>query len=289
MKNNSSETKCSAFYCNDSFKKWFVGVTDGDGCFHFREIKPGVWNFTFKIGQSVYNLRLLYYIKSMLGVGSITICKENAEFRIRNRQHIIKYIIPIFDEYSLLTSKYFNYKNFKEAILILDNPSLSKEEKDIKIKNLNNLIIPDNYISPIWNIINNKINNLTDVKKMLNKNWLIGFTEAEGSFYITKKGPKRFVHAFEITQKLDKIVQDAIGLILNIKVINKKTYYTIVTTKTSTIKFIIDYFHKTMKGMKSLEFRIWARSFKNKEDFNVMYKTQILMRKIRSIKRTTKK
>lgn len=47
----------------------------------------------------------------MLGVGSVSVSnsKDNTiEFRIRNTQHIIQYIDPIFDKYPLLTSKHFN-------------------------------------------------------------------------------------------------------------------------------------------------------------------------------------
>ena len=39
-----------------------------------------------------------------------------------------------------------------------------------------------------------------------------------GSFYIVKKGPKRLVLAFEITQKLDIIVLEAIAKILGLTV-----------------------------------------------------------------------
>ena len=75
---NPSETKRSAFYNgtiknSTEFYEWLVGVTDGDGTFHFRKTKKGVWSFTFKIGQSNYNLRLLYYIKSKLAVGSVSV------------------------------------------------------------------------------------------------------------------------------------------------------------------------------------------------------------------------
>ena len=55
----------------------------------------------------------------------------------------------------------------------------------------------------------------------MSKEWLIGFTEAEGSFYLTKKGPNRIIHCFEITQKKDEIVLIAISLILEIKVLKK--------------------------------------------------------------------
>jgi hypothetical protein len=143
-----------------SFYLWLVGVTDGDGTFHFSKTKKGIWSFTFKIAQSNYNLRLLYYIKSMLSIGSVSVpnSKDNtAEFRIRNIQHIIQYVLPIFDTFPLLTSKYFYYKLFREAILIMNDSTLSKEEKDKHkhISHLKSQTMPDNYISPAWDVIVN--------------------------------------------------------------------------------------------------------------------------------------
>jgi len=131
-------------------------VTDGDGTFHFSKTKQGIWSFTFKIGQSNYNLRLLYYIKSMIGIGSVSVhnSKDNtAEFRIRNIQHIIEYIIPIFDTFPLLTSKYFHYKLFRDAILIMNDYTLTKEEKDKQISQLKSQTMPDNYYSPAWDLL----------------------------------------------------------------------------------------------------------------------------------------
>jgi len=293
IEENPSETQRSAFYSgtiknSTQFSEWLVGVTDGDGTFHFSKNKKGIWSFTFKIGQSNYNLRLLYYIKAKLEVGTVSVpnSKDNcAEFRIRNIQHIIQYILPIFDQYPLLTSKHFHYSLFKEAIFIMNNSSLSKEDKDTFITNLKSQTIPDSYISPVWQIIGNNVTSLTDAMRVVSKSWLIGFTEAEGSFYIVKKGPNRLVHAFEITQKLDIIVLEAIAMILGLKVIHKKTYNTVVTTKFEAIQNIIEYYFKTMKGMKSLEYRIWSRSFNKKnKDFEYMKKTQLFMRNIRSIR-----
>ena len=106
----------------------------------------------------------------------------------------------------------------------------------------------------------------------------------EGSFYLVKKGPTRLTHAFEITQKLDRIVLEAIALILGIKVTVKKTYFTVVTTNSEAIRRIINYYFNTMKGMKALEYRIWARSFTKATDFDSKVKIRDLMRNIRSIR-----
>jgi len=287
-----SETTRSTFTSgkvknSTDFYKWLVGLTDGDGTFYFAKTKKGVWTFTFKIGQSNYNLRLLYYVKSNLGVGSVSVpnSKDNtAEFRVRNIQHIINHIIPIFDKYPLLTSKFFKYNLFKKAIFIMNDSSLSKEEKDKLISILKSQSLPDNYISPAWLATNYSVLTVEQANLIISKPWLIGFTEAEGSFYIVKKGVTRLTHAFEITQKLDRIVLRAISLILGLKVTEKKTYFTVVTTNTEAIKNIADYYLKTMKGMKALEYRIWARSFNKKKDFESMSNIQNLMRKIRSIR-----
>ena len=163
--------------------------------------------------------------------------------------------------------------------------TLTKDQKDFLITELKSQSIPNNYISLTWKIINNDITTLDSAMKVVSKSWLIGFTEAEGSFYIVKKGPKRLVHAFEITQKLDIIVLEAIAKIFGLTVTKKENYNTVVTTKSERVEFLIAYYNKTMKGMKSLEYRIWARSFsKSNKNFESLSKVQNLMRNIRSIR-----
>ena len=49
-----------------------------------------------------------------------------------------------------------------------------------------------------------------------------------------------------------------------------------------SIENIIDYFQNTMKGVKSLEYRIWARSYvKNKGDYEKLANIRYTIRKIR--------
>lgn len=94
----------------------------------------------------------------------------------------------------------------------------------------------------------------------MTKPWLVGFIEAEGSFYLTTKSPTRIAHGFGITQKLDKVVLDAIKYTLHIttSVVYKPKYghYILDTTNSRAIENIIKYFHNTMKGMKSVEYRM---------------------------------
>ena len=121
----------------------------------------------------------------------------------------------------------------------------------------------------------------------MSKPWIIGFVEAEGSFYLVSKEANRIVHGFCITQKLDRVVLEAIRHILHIstKVVHKNKYnhYMLDTTNSRAISNVSNYFLNTMKGMKSVEYRIWARSFKNqKGDFEKLQKVKELIRKLRS-------
>lgn len=252
------------------FYQWLVGFTDGDGTFSI-SYQNGKWSLTFKLSQHVYNIRILYYIKKILGIGNLNIENKTkmVNYRIRDRKQLEKVIFPIFDKYLLLTTKYFNYIKFKEAHNILENPLLTNIEKDKLMFKLINILPDKFYISPAWSIVNNKVSNSNEANLVISKPWLIGFTEAEGSFYLVNKTKTRIVHGFEINQKLDLIVLSAIGYILGIKTTSKKTYNTIVTTNSRSIENIIKYYNRSMKGMKSFEFRVWARSYiKYKNDYN---------------------
>lgn len=271
----------------NNFNSWLVGLTDGEGSFTISRLAEGKWTLYFKITQSTYNLRMLYYIKKQLGFGSVYIQTDgrNGDFRIRDRKIIGSVILPIFDKYPLLTSKYFSYIKFKKAYDILENPHLSSKEKDSLLLELQNQTVPVNYISPAWKFLNYEVNNTYDAKLIMSKYWLIGFTEAEGSFYLVSKDSTRLVHAFEITQKLDVIVLKAISHILGISVNKKKSYSSVVTTNSRAILNIIDYYSNTMKGIKSLEFRIWARSYiKHKGKFAELHKIREKIRAFRKMR-----
>nr|AUN28121.1 hypothetical protein [Malassezia obtusa] len=260
----------------------------GDGTFYFTKTKKGNWNFYFKVVQNKSNLRMLYYIKSIIKVGSIqttsNINTSNsiiAHYLIQDKKAIIQYLLPIFDKYSLLTSKEFHYNQFRKAILISENSNLAKKDKDNIILCIKNDIMPNNYTSSAWKSYN--IDNLTTpvVNTIMSKEWLVGFAEVKGNFYLTYSKYKYISHFFAITQKQDKIVINAIAVKLNLGFYEKEgnNFYCKTTNKES-IQYIIEYFHNTIKGIKSLEYRIWARSFNKKFPYQELVKVRNKMKKL---------
>ena len=149
-----------------------------------------------------------------------------------------------------------NYLKFKQAFYILENTSLTKNEKDEKLFVLKNQLIPENYISPSWNKTHLPLKSINDLTDVMTKPWLVGFIEAEGSFYLVSKDSTRIVHGFGITQKLDSVVLEGIKLILHIpttvKFKSKYNHYILDTTNSRAVENIIEYFRNTMKGMNNI-------------------------------------
>ena len=78
----------------------------------------------------------------------------------------------------------------------MNDVNLSQVEKNVKLLNLKNSKIPKHYKSPTWNSLNLLLTNVNLVNSIMCKPWVVGFTEAEGSFYLTNKTSNRIVHGF---------------------------------------------------------------------------------------------
>lgn len=266
------------------FEQWLVGLTDGEGTFGFY-YQNGKWILVYKITLSRYNLRALYYIKTNLGIGTITKDNSKGQILIRNRKKLETVIFPIFDKYPLLTSKYFNYIKLKKAFSILNDLNLNKVQKDKLLFALKEETLPESYKSPTWNNVTFPLKH-NEIINIITKPWLSGFVEGEGSFYLVSKDSNRIVHGFNITQKLDNIVLDSIRIILHISTVvrfkTKHNYYILDTTNSRAVENIINYFKDNLIGMKSVEYKIWARSYvKNKGNYDKLFLIRETLRKMK--------
>jgi hypothetical protein len=273
------------------FCQWLVGVTDGDGTFSISK-QGNSWNLVFKIAQSSYNLRLLFYIKQSLGVGRVNVEKSSdmASFRIRDRKQLAEVIFPIFDTFPLLTTKQFYYDRLKKAYTILEDESLSKIERDQRIEDLLLTKPTADYVSPVWTDVTLPMS-FEDVKRIVTDPWLVGFIEAEGSFYlVVKEKGLRIVHAFGLTQKLDWLVLEGIRIRLGIATKvrkNKLGFNGLDTTNSRAIDNLGGFFNGKMKGMKAVEFKIWLRSQKYKGNFSKLESIQAFLRNLRRKRAST--
>lgn len=303
-------TTTSDSYSEESFKQWLVGFTDGDGCFNIYCINDKYWSLTYKLTQSKVNAKILYYIKKELKCGTITEETNKLNFRVRDLKILENVILPIFDKYPLLTSKFFDYLKFKEILNVLKDPinypigiirnnkirEIIETKKIPKFKeswvyNLNE----NNILSPIWE--NLSIGLLAPDfdywNSIISKSWLIGFIEAEGSLFITRNSSsnrdERMLHGFAISQKKDKIILEGIKKLFHTPsklYLNKDNYY-LISCNNRVNLFLIEYFKNSFKGIKSLQYSIWSRSLiksknikNSKERFEYLKDIQSLLRKL---------
>lgn len=305
----------------DCFANWLAGVTDGDGCFSFsvNKKKNSIWNCTFKVDQSLYNLRLLYVIKKNLGYGRITIDNKRkmATFRIRDRRTLLHLIVPLFTKSLLYSTKQYHFLQWVKALETLENTEYTSAKRDEILTKLKEQVPPSSqktesvpflqglcflqskkqpphsaYVSPSW-----KKGGPTD-------EWISGFVEADGSFFLTRKEGTvhrkvesraedqplvkiRVAHAFGITQKLDPIILEFLRKKFHIPTkvsYTKREIYKLETTNSRSVARIRDFFLNKFKGIKSLEYRIWARSLKYKGNSDKLLKAQELLRGVRQQK-----
>lgn len=134
------------------FLYWFIGFTEGDGCFSINKRK----DLSFIITQGgPRGIDLLYKIKETVGFG--TVIKQSPRvfrFIVRKKQEI-RLIILLFNGNIVLPSRKIIFNRF------LNEYNMKKKVEKIEYLNNNNLV------------------------PSLSNTWLLGFTEAEGCFTIS--------------------------------------------------------------------------------------------------------
>jgi len=116
---------------------------DGEGCFNVSiynnsQMKTGKSiTFSVEMKQHSNSVHVLKSIKKYFdNKGQISFSNKHKtvmRFKISNFNDIINIIIPHFDKYPLITSKFLNYNDFKKAIMIIKSGS---HLTDVGMKNL---------------------------------------------------------------------------------------------------------------------------------------------------------
>jgi len=274
--NEITEIQKASQRLNTKDIQWLVGFTDGDGCFSMYKEKKYLnnWRHEYTIGLDIKDIKLLYKIKNLLGCGIIRKYNNVVFFRIKKIKHLIHVIIPIFDKYPLLTeNKRLIYLNFRNTLLnkaLNSKRNITNEEIIFIKKLLNNK--PDNiYKISIENLFINIDYNYFD-------NWLVGFTEAEGSFYFIKTNITNNIYQiplraeFRLSQSnnfylLNKI-KERLKLTRKVSLqTNSSNHYYILATSIITVQNIINFYTNSnivkLKGIKYLKFILWLKGIKN--------------------------
>lgn len=236
---------------NAEYLEWLVGLTDGDGTFTIINNRGYILH-KYSIGLDPRDIQLLYKIKSKIGVGKIEIGKEQVKYTVSNIDHLIHYILPIFDNYPCLSRKHFQYQVWRDTL--------------IRRKSSEPLLVKPEYSKDIAN----SIKSVEDILELpYFDNWLIGFIEAEGSFSISfEENGKQIRPYFYIDQKFDYHLMEAIRtrLKFNSKVSSRKNSMFALTAKSKReIENVINFINKAnikLQGYKKLQFLLWIKEIR---------------------------
>lgn len=99
-----------------------AGFTDGEGNFSIvpkanKEGKVNRFIFMFVIGLHKDDSSALIKIQAYFNIGKVSANKNECKFVVTKQEDISK-LISIFDKYTLNTSKYLDYLDFKKAFTL---------------------------------------------------------------------------------------------------------------------------------------------------------------------------
>lgn len=242
---------------------YLVGLFEGDGYFSISK-KGKYLAYELGIELSIKDVQLIYKVKSLLGVGVVSFRKRKqivphkseivlldmVALKIRDKNHLKKFILPIFDKYPMFSNKQYDYLRFKNGLL----------SDIIYSKDLPEYIRSNVALNTIESIINTSYFSA----------WLVGFIEAEGCFSIYKLENNKdyLVASFDISQTHGEIIISAIRKYLSFTTaiyVDKNDCSKLKVTSVRSIENIIKFIHKApvkLLGNKKLQYLLWIKQLR---------------------------
>ena len=266
-----------------------TGFSDGESCFHLAigknsKYKNGYYvNPGFSIVLHEKDKLLLEKIQEFFGgIGTLKNRKGNfIQWRVFSIKDLDK-IIAHFDQYQLVTKKQVDYMLFKEALYLIKNKEHLTVEGFKKIillradmnKGLpeslkNHLALDPKYGVQFIPSTVTKPKFIAKIPEKLDPNWITGFTEAEGCFFVKIQKNKNSDNfqiklGCQITQhNRDSILIKSLIPFFNCGRLEttRESYVSFVVTKLSNIlQIIIPFFEKyPLNGSKAKDFEDWKK------------------------------
>lgn len=240
-------------HAGDLTYAYLVGLFEGDG--YFSITKKGKY-LTYELGieLSIRDVQLIYKIKNILGVGTVSFRKRNevemVALRIRDKNHLKNFILPIFDKYPMFSNKQYDYLRFRNALLsgIIYSEDLPEYTRSNEPINSIESIINSSYFSA----------------------WLVGFIEAEGCFSVYKlnKDNDYLVASFDVAQRDGDLLISAIREYLSFTTsiyIDKTNCSKLKVTSVRSIENIIKFLQNApvkLLGNKKLQYLLWLKQLR---------------------------
>lgn len=231
-----------------SFLAFLAGLVDGDGYIQITKTSKGYITMKMVISLHLDDISTLEYIHSVLKLGKINIYKDLRSPTCKlviNKTDLQEILFPLllYNNIYFLTDTRIN--QFNLAMYILKN-DIKLYEEIIDINNIPTIFrLPyspfDYTLLPFF------------------RNWIIGFTCSEGSFFIKKNNDG----CFQLKQTIHFNLFEAFKLIFNInrKINTTNNYSQFSVSSKSDIQKIIDFFSFSglhpLIGQKYIQYIKW--------------------------------
>lgn len=243
-----------------SFLAFLVGLIDGDGYIQVNKTSKGFITIKLVISLHLEDISTLEYIHSVLNLGKINVYKDLRSPTCRlviNKTDLQEILFPllIFHKIFFLTKTRIDQFNLAMYIMKTDLKMYDH------ISNITN--IPSVFDMP----------NTPSDYILLNffKNWIVGFTCSEGSFFVKSNNDG----CFQLRQRIHNNLFEAFKLVFNTnrKIDTTNNFNQFSVSSKSDIQKVIDFFSFSglhpLVGLKYIQYAKWL----NNLDQSVRYKS----------------
>lgn len=233
-----------------SFLAKFQGFIDGDGYIKITKTPKGYIRLGLVLNLHYNELSLLEEFKNILKIGRINIYpKLNIVQYNISRTDQQEILIPLIIYHKIFFLTYTRRQQFNKLIYILENNILKFE----KIPT----ILPISNVS-LFTQIDNDLSYFS--------NWLIGFTMAEGSFYIKKDGSFNY-SLKQRNENLELFSKIAQFFETKTKIKEFKGHLQLNLSSKKDITTVINFFEKKfniekLRGNKLIQYELWIKEKK---------------------------
>jgi len=243
------------------FIAFLVGLIDGDGYIRINKTTKGYISINLVITLHLNDISTLEYIYSVLKLGRLTKSKDinrpTCQLVI-NKTDLQEVIFPLLKHHGIFFLTETRRNQFDKAMFILQKEIKLYEELDSSPSLISSMsVLPTTALEYV---------NLSFFK-----NWIVGFTNAEGSFFIKSNNDG----CFQLKQRIHIELFESFKLIFNTErsiSFEKEKYAQFSVSSKRDIQTVINYFSFSglhpLIGLKSIQYFKWLTSLKNSYRYN---------------------
>lgn len=207
---------------------WVTGFSDAESSFSIRIAKDasrllGIRIYpVYSIELHIRDIGVLYKIREFFNVGSVIVRVRNGKstgiYSVQSIKDLINVIIPHFIKYPLITQKQADFILFSLVVNLLSNKEhLTKEGiyKILSIRSSMNKGLTGSLKALFPDIVGVERPTISN-QIIKSPQWLVGFVDGEGCFYLKITKTRKVSLVFSITQDsrdsfLFNVIKDYLG------------------------------------------------------------------------------